>query len=82
LSLGLPAVVPAEGSALETAAPPAVEPFEAGRLVDALEAVQTGGAQARREAALVAARVADWETIAQRTAAIYRQAIDARQDQR
>jgi glycosyltransferase involved in cell wall biosynthesis len=82
LSLGLPTVVPAEGSALEVATPPAVEPFAAGRLVDALEAVQTGDAQARREAALAAARAADWEAIGRRTATIYRQAIDARQAKR
>jgi beta-1,4-mannosyltransferase len=82
LSLGLPVVAPAEGSALEIATPPAVEPFEAGQLADALEAVQTGDPQARREAALAAARKADWDAIAQRTAAIYREAINARQDQR
>jgi glycosyltransferase involved in cell wall biosynthesis len=78
LSLGLPAVAPAEGSALEIAAPPAVEPFETGRLVDALEAIRTGDPKARREAARAAARPADWGVIAERTAAIYRQAIGPR----
>jgi beta-1,4-mannosyltransferase len=80
LSLGLPAVVPAQGSTREIATPPAVEPFEAGRLVEALEAVQTGDAQVRREAALAAARAADWGEIAQRTVAIYRQALRARRN--
>jgi glycosyltransferase involved in cell wall biosynthesis len=82
LSLGLPAVVPAQGSAQEIATPPAVELFEAGRLVEALEAVQTGDARVRRDAALAAASAADWEGIAHRTVAIYRQALRARRNRR
>jgi beta-1,4-mannosyltransferase len=75
LSLGLPAVVPDHGSALEVAQPPAVEPFQAGRLVEALEAIRTGDQAARRAAAHAAAGAADWDAIAQRTAAIYREAV-------
>ncbi|MEN3284660.1 MAG: hypothetical protein V7607_5800 [Solirubrobacteraceae bacterium] len=78
LSLRLPAVAPAEGSTLEIAAPPAVEPFEAGRLVDALEAIRTGDAETQRKAAEAAARAAGWGVIAERTAVVYRQAIGPR----
>jgi beta-1,4-mannosyltransferase len=75
LSLGLPVVVPHHGSALEVAEPPAVEPFEPGRLVDALEAMRTGDAARRRAAARAAAEAAGWDAIGRRTVEIYRAAI-------
>jgi glycosyltransferase involved in cell wall biosynthesis len=75
LSLGLPVVVPHHGSALEVAGPPAVEPFEPGRLVAALEAVRTGDAAQRRAAARAAADAASWDAIGRRMVETYLEAI-------
>jgi glycosyltransferase involved in cell wall biosynthesis len=75
LSLGLPAVVPDRGSALEVAGPPAVELFKSGRLGDALNAVRAGDHARRRAAAQAAGDAADWDAIGRRTAAIYREAV-------
>jgi glycosyltransferase involved in cell wall biosynthesis len=77
LSLGVPSVVPAHGSALEVAAPPAVEPFREGGLTEALETMTGGDRAVRCDAALAAARAADWESIGGDTAAIYRDAVAA-----
>jgi glycosyltransferase involved in cell wall biosynthesis len=74
LSLGVPTVVPAYGSALETAAAPAVQEFAEGGLADALEAMTRGDRERSYAAALAAARAADWEAIGARTAEIYRAA--------
>jgi beta-1,4-mannosyltransferase len=74
LSLGVPTVVPAYGSALEVATPPAVELFgDDCTLAEALEAMTTGDQAARRAAARTAAEAADWQSIGRRTAAIYRE---------
>jgi beta-1,4-mannosyltransferase len=73
LSLGLPAVAPWEGSA-EIAAQPALEPFEEGRLPDALRAIRRGDPAERRRAARAAAARFDWEPIADRTLELYKQA--------
>jgi glycosyltransferase involved in cell wall biosynthesis len=75
LSLGLPAVVPDHGSALEVAGPPAVEPFQTGGLVEALEAIRSGDQADRRAAARAAADAVDWDAIARETAAIYGEAV-------
>jgi beta-1,4-mannosyltransferase len=71
LSLGLPAVVPWEGSA-EIAGPPALEPFDEGRLPDALRAIRRGDLAERRRAARAAAARFDWEPIADRTFELYK----------
>jgi beta-1,4-mannosyltransferase len=73
LSLGLPAVAPWEGST-EIAAPPALEPFEEGRLPDALRAIRRGDPAERRRAARAAAGRFDWEPIAERTLELYEHA--------
>lgn len=73
LSLGLPAVVPSDGSA-EIAAQPAVEPFDEGRLPDALRAIRRGDAAVRRRAARAAAARFGWEPIAERTVELYEDA--------
>jgi beta-1,4-mannosyltransferase len=70
LSLGLPAVTPWEGSA-EIAGPPAIEPFEEGRLADALRAVRRGDQAERRRAARAAAARFDWDGVADRTIELY-----------
>jgi beta-1,4-mannosyltransferase len=74
LSLGVPAVVPVVGSALEVATPPAVEPFEDGGFMQALETMTTGDHSARRAAAQAAAEGAGWQGIGERTALVYREA--------
>jgi glycosyltransferase involved in cell wall biosynthesis len=71
LSLGLPVVAPAAGSA-EIAARPAIEPFEEGGLADALRAVRSGDQAERTRAACAAAARFDWEPIADRTLQLYR----------
>jgi len=76
LSLGVPAVVPAYGSALETAAPPAVQAFAEGGLTEALDTMTHGDRERGRAAALAAARAADWDAIGTRTADLYRAAAD------
>jgi glycosyltransferase involved in cell wall biosynthesis len=70
LSLGLPAVAPSEGSA-EVATPPALEPFDEGRLADGLRAIRRGDPAARRRAARAAAARFDWDPIADRTLELY-----------
>jgi len=70
LSLGLPAVTPWEGSA-EIAGPPAIEPFEEGRLADALRAIRRGDQAERRRAARAAAARFDWDGVADRTVELY-----------
>jgi beta-1,4-mannosyltransferase len=70
LSLGVPAVVPAEGAA-DLADPPAIEPFEEGGLSGALEAIRAGNPATRRAAALGAAERYRWESIAARTRELY-----------
>jgi glycosyltransferase involved in cell wall biosynthesis len=74
LSLGVPTVAPAYGSAMETAPPPAVQAFAEGALADALDAVTRVDREHARAAALAAARAADWEAIGARTAELYRAA--------
>jgi glycosyltransferase involved in cell wall biosynthesis len=76
LSLGLPAVVPAHGSALEVAKPPALEPFEEGALSKALDAISRGDGESRRRASREAAKAADWRRISQRTVELYREVAD------
>jgi glycosyltransferase involved in cell wall biosynthesis len=73
LSLGVPAVAPWEGSA-EVATPPALEPFEEGRLPDALRAIRRGDQAARRRAARAAAAGFGWDPIADRTLKLYERA--------
>jgi glycosyltransferase involved in cell wall biosynthesis len=75
LSFGLPAVVPGEGSALEVAPAPAVEPYWGGRVGEALLAVREGDQGLRREAAITAAREATWERMADAVVAAYRAAL-------
>jgi beta-1,4-mannosyltransferase len=70
LSLGLPAVAPAEGS-LELAEPPAIVPFEEGGLARALAAAREGDQTERRRAASAAAARYDWGPIADRTLELY-----------
>jgi beta-1,4-mannosyltransferase len=71
LSLGLPAVAPAEGTG-ELAEPPALEPFSGERgLTDAMEAIRWGDAARRRDAARRSAERFSWDEIARRTRAAY-----------
>jgi beta-1,4-mannosyltransferase len=70
LSLGIPVVVPQEGTA-EIAGQPALEPFEEGRLADALRAIRRGDQAERRRAARAAASRFDWDRIADRTVELY-----------
>jgi beta-1,4-mannosyltransferase len=70
LSLGLPAVVPAEG-ADDVAGPPATQPFEEGELLAALAAVRVGDPDRRRRLALEAADRYDWDAIAAYTKELY-----------
>ena len=75
LSFGLPAVVPEEGSALEVARPPAVEPYRSSGVGEAMVAVRAGHQRARREAALAAAREASWARTADGVVTAYRAAL-------
>jgi glycosyltransferase involved in cell wall biosynthesis len=70
LSLGLPAVAPAEGSA-EVAGPPALERVDDDDLAGALLAVRGGDQAERRRAAHAAAARFAWGPIAERTLALY-----------
>lgn len=71
LSTGTPVVAPAGGTTSEIAAPPAVEPFEPGGLALALRGVVDGDQQARRRAALAAAELCDWDTLAKQLAVAF-----------
>jgi beta-1,4-mannosyltransferase len=72
LGFGLPVVAPAESTAPEVAAGPALETFAPGALRAALDAVRRGDPARRREAALRAATECSWEAIAEETACVYR----------
>lgn len=71
LSFGAPVVAPKRGSATEVAGPDAVEAFEEGRLLDALERIREGDLAMRREAARDASRRASWERLAEAAIAAY-----------
>lgn len=71
LSFGVPVVAPATGTATEVAPPPAVEPFEAEHLLDALKAIRHGDPVQRSSAARHAARRADWFELADAVVAAY-----------
>lgn len=71
LTFGVPVVVPAGGTAAEVAPPPATEPFDEGRLVDALAAIRDSDPARRRAAALAAAARVPVESVAQGVLAAY-----------
>ena len=56
LSYGLPVVAPAVGAANELVGPPGVEAFAPGGLTAGLDRMRGGDSNARRDAALAAAR--------------------------
>jgi beta-1,4-mannosyltransferase len=77
LSQARPAVVPDSPTVREIASPPAIEPFEAGGLIDALRRVQTGDHDIRRREALAAARACDWDRLATVVAAAHTRRVVA-----
>jgi beta-1,4-mannosyltransferase len=72
LSYGLPVVAPATGTATELVQPPGIEPFAGGDLSNALNRILTGDQQARRTAALAAAKAHPWSAVGRATAHLYR----------
>ena len=72
LSEGLPVVAPGTGTARELFTPPAVELFEDGALLDALERVRAHHGEAQSVAARQAAARFPWSTAGERIAEVYR----------
>lgn len=75
LSCGIPAVVPAGGTAEELFGPPAVEFFEGDDLKSALAGIRTGD---RSAAARAAAEAFPWSRAAEATVRVYRRAASRR----
>ena len=72
LSLGLPVVAPGTGTVRELFTPPAVELFEDGTLLEALQRIRAHHGEIQRGAAREAAMCFPWSQAGESTAEVYR----------